>query len=200
MAIDGLVLRDPKESQRGPKRALLYTATGERLKQAFRRPTTSPFGPTSYERESLETRKGFAVLVTEELSDFFTSLDVWARAYVQEHSKRLFGKELNEEQVAKAYVSCLKKREDAPELVRLKINMAEPKACLFWNKAKEEIEPPGSWEDLPVKMNVLVSHLWVMGTGAQVQFGLVCIVEDVMVMRKTRVCPEALADDDEDDE
>ena len=100
------------------------------------------------------------------------------------------GKKLNTEQVEKAYVSCLKKRADSPELLRLKMNTAEPKPCRFWSPANEEVEPPTSWEDQPVQLRNLFSHLWVMGAGMQCEFGLVCLVTDAMVMRRSRVCPE----------
>ena len=190
MAIDGLVLRDCSESKHGPKRSLLTTEAGERVHKMFRQPTTSPYGPSSYDRESSESRQSIAVLVTDELSDQFLALDQWAKAYVEEHSGRLLGKKLNKQQVDKAYVSCIKKRADGPELLRLKMNMAEPKPCRFWSPAKEEVEPPTSWEDQPVQLRILFSHIWVMGAGAQCEFGLVCLVTDAMVMQRSRVCPD----------
>ena len=193
-----LVLRDPKESQRGPKRAALFTAAGGAYRHAFTKATSSPYGPSSYDRESSETRKTLAVLVTEEISEFFMALDVWAKGYVALHSKRLLGQKLSEEQVAGVYVSCLKKRADCPDLARLKINMAEPRVCRFWNKAREPTPPPGSWEDLRVKMQVHLSHLWIMGSGAQVECGLMCVVEHAMVLPQVCECPAMLVDDDDE--
>ena len=99
----------------------------------------------------------------------------------------------------KGYVSCLKKRADGPELVRLKLNMAEPRPCRFWNKAKEQVAPPASWGEQPLQLRVLVSHLWVMGSGAQAEFGLLCLVVDAMCERPEGVaCPEGFDCDDDD--
>ena len=190
MAFDGLVMRDVKEGQRGPKRALLATEAGELVVKTFRQPTTSPYGSSCYDKESSESRQSFAVLVMDELSDRFLALDAWAKEYVEEHSQRLLGKKLNTEQVEKAYVSCLKKRADSPELLRLKLNTAEPKPCRFWSLKKEETEPPTSCEDQPWQLRNLFSHLWVMGAGAQCEIGLVCLVTDAMVMQRSRVCPD----------
>ena len=70
------------------------------------------------------------------------------------------------------------------------MNTAEPKPCRFWDPRKQETEQPTSWDDQPLQLRVMFSHLWVMGAGAQCEFGLVCLVTDAMVMQRNRVCPD----------
>ena len=112
--------------------------------------------------------------LTQEMSEFFTKLDVWAKQYIEEHSERLLGKPLTKEQVEQGYVSCVKESPGKPPLLKLKINMAHSaKPCRFWHPDGSEAPWPQDFA-MPFQLRVKVSHLWIMGA-ARAEFGFVCL-------------------------
>ena len=115
------------------------------------------------------------------MSEFFTSLDVWAKDYIEKHSERLLGKQLTKDQIDGAYCNCVKEFtvSKAP-LLKLKINMHNSmKPCRFWNADGSQADWPQDW-CVPFKMRIKISHLWVMGVKERSECGFVCLIEDAM--------------------
>ena len=110
-------------NSRGNKTAILLNGS-ERLEHTFNEPARCLFGPSTFDKDEQAPRQGIPFELTQEMSEFFTSLDVWAKDYIEKHSERLLGKQLTKDQIDCAYCSCVKESSasNAP-LLKLKINM-----------------------------------------------------------------------------
>ena len=172
---------------RGNKTATLLDGT-QRLVQTFAEPARCLFGPSNFDKDESAARQGIPFELTQEMSEFFTKLDVWAKQYIEEHSERLLGKVLTKDQVEAAYVSCVKESTGKPPLLKLKINMSHSaKPCRFWHPDGSEAPWPQDFA-MPFQLRVKVSHLWIMGA-ARAEFGFVCLLEDAMPQRVVHAFP-----------
>ena len=167
-------------NQRGGKSAILLR-DNERFSHVFERPAESPFSPGNHDKDETALRQNIVFRLNDEFEKFFWDLDEWAMAYITEHSERLLGKAVSADQVNFGFVSNVKKQEGKPPLVKLKLNMpGSQKATRCWSEQGEPIDFISDWVGKSVKLKILVSHLWVMGSGSKSEFGFVCIVTDVM--------------------
>ena len=174
-------------SGRGVKTSTLLNGK-ERLDTVFLEPTQCLFAPSTFDKDPDATRQGIPFAITQEISEFFTSLDIWAKKYIEDESERLTGKELSAEQVDFAYKSCIK---DTPKgsLLKLKINMPNSaRPCKFWDSDGKETDWPIDW-NTEFKMRIRISHLYIMGAGAKAEFGFVCIAEDLLPQKTIRASP-----------
>ena len=167
---------------RGNKTATLLDGS-QRLVQTFAQPARCLFGPSNFDKDESAARQGIPFELTQEMSEFFTKLDVWAKQYIEQESERLLGKPLTKEQVEQGYVSCVKESPGKPPLLKLKINMAHSaKPCRAWHPDGSEAPWPQDWA-LPFQIRIKVSHLWMMGGAPRAEFGFVCLLEDAMPQR-----------------
>ena len=106
-------------------------------------PRDASSAPSTFDKDQQAPRQGIAFELTQEMSEFFTSLDVWAKDYIEKLSERLLGKQLSKEQVEDGYVSCVKENPGKPPLLKLKLNMQHSaKPCRFWNPDGSEAPWP----------------------------------------------------------
>ena len=139
------------------------------------------FPPGNFERDPSATRQNITTRVSPSVATFFEDLDNWAIPYITEHSERLLGKQMTEDEVRFAYVSCVKRPEDKDPMLKLKINMANAKfPCKCWTQQGEEAPFITDWVGITVKARIHCSHFWCMGTGNRTEFGIVCVLTDAM--------------------
>lgn len=170
-------LRDVVVSSRGSKSAQLILENGGAVTHLFPEYTISPFGgPSSYDKDPTAARLNLDVHVNDETMHFFEQLDSWALSYLLEHSQRLFKKELTDASITERYKSLLRPSDKYPTVLRMKINLAGPRACRFWNAQGEQIEPPQDWKGLSFKPKVIIPHFWIMS-----DFGFLCNVTDILL-------------------
>ena len=176
-------------NQRGSKTAVVLL-DNERFAHVFEEQVECPFNPGSYDKDDQALRQNIVFRLNDELEKFCSELDSWAVEYMESNSERLLGKALTPEQIGIAYVSNLKKAEGKAPLIKFKINMPganKPTRC--WNENGEPIDFLQSWAGAAMKIKVLVSHLWVMGSGSKSEFGFVIVVTDVMAQEDRMECP-----------
>ena len=172
---------------RGNKTATLLNGS-QRLVQTFAEPARCLFGPSTFDKDEGAARQGIPFELTQEMSEFFTKLDITAKTLIEQESERLLGKVLTKDQVEAAYVSCVKESPGKPPLLKLKINMAHSaKPCRFWHPDSSEAPWPQDFA-MPFQLRVKVSHLWIMGA-ARAEFGFVCLLEDAMSQRVVHAFP-----------
>ena len=106
-------------NSRGNKTATVLDG-GQRLVQTFTEPARCLFGPSNFDKDESAARQGIPFELTQEMSEFFTKLDVWAKDYIEQESERLLGKVLTKEQVEQGYVSCVKETPGKAPLLKLK--------------------------------------------------------------------------------
>ena len=173
---------------RGNKTATLLDGS-ERLVTTFDEPARCLFGPSTFDKDESAARQGIPFELTQELSEFFTHLDTWAKGYIEKESERLLGKQLTKDQVEAGYVSCVKEAPGKSPLVKLKINMQNSaKPCRFWHADGSEAPWPLEWQ-IPFQIRLKASHLWVMGAGPRAEFGFVCLLEDAMAKQQPAAFP-----------
>ena len=132
---------------------------------------------------------GIPFELTQELSEFFSELDVWAKAYIEKESERLLGKQLTKEQVELGYVSCVKESPGKSPLLKVKINMPNSaKPCRFWHPDGSEAPWPQDWA-VPMQVRLKISHLWIMGAKEKAEFGFVCLLEDALPKQERAAFP-----------
>ena len=176
-------------NSRGSKTAVVLR-DNERFAHMFEEQVECLFNPGSYDKDDQALRQNIVFRLNDELEKICTDLDAWAVEYIAENSERLLGKALTKEQVGFAYVSNAKKQEGKSPLVKFKINMPgsnKPTRC--WT---EDGAPAGFmqvWAGAAMKIKVLVSHLWVMGSASKAEFGFVIVVTDVMAQQDEVECP-----------
>ena len=83
---------------RGNKTATLLDGN-QRLVRTFDEPARCLFGPSTFDKDEGAARQGIPFELTQELSEFFTMLDTWAKGYIEKESERLLGKQLTKDQV-----------------------------------------------------------------------------------------------------
>ena len=173
---------------RGNKTATLLNGS-QRLVQTFAEPARCLFGPSTFDKDEGAARQGIPFELTQEMSEFFTKLDITAKTLIEQESERLLGKVLTKDQVEAAYVSCVKESPGKPPLLKLKLNMSHSaKPCRFWHPDGSEAPWPQDWA-IPFQIRIKVSHLWVMGSGPRAEFGFVCLLEDAMPQRVVHAFP-----------
>ena len=92
---------------RGNKTATLLDGS-QRLVQTFTQSARCLFGPSNFDKDESAARQGIPFELTHQMSEFFSTLDVWAKTYIEQESERLLGKPLTPDQVEQGYVSCVK--------------------------------------------------------------------------------------------
>ena len=143
---------------RGNKTATLLDGN-QRLVRTFDEPARCLFGPSTFDKDEGAARQGIPFELTQEMSEFFTMLDTWAKEYIWKESERLLGKQLEPGQVEQNYVSCVKEAPGKSPLLKLKINMPNSaKPCRFWHADGSEAPWPQDWA-MPFQIRIKVSHL-----------------------------------------
>ena len=175
-----LSLQSTATTARGGKVAILLR-DNERFHHTFEVAAESPFAPGNHDRDDTALRQNIVFRANEELKAFFSNLDDWAISYITEHSERILGKQIGRDHVSHGFISNLKTVEGRVPLVKMKLNMpGSTKATRCWDQQGETSEFITDWVGKTIKISVMVSHLWIMGTGGKAEFGFVVLVTDAM--------------------
>ena len=154
---------------------------GERFTHTFDLTVESPFQPGNHDKDDTALRQNIVFRCNEELAKFFEELDTWAVEYITEHSERLLGKELPAGQIQANYVSSIKQTEGRPPLVKCKLNFpGSSKVTRCWDAEGRDIDFIRDWAGKNFKVKILVSHIWLMGSGAKSEFGFVVLATGAM--------------------
>ena len=109
------------------------------------------FPPGNFDRDETAVRQNIAARITTCVDTFFSELDDWAIPYITEHSERLVGKQLTEDEVRFAYISCIKRPDGKDPMLKLKLNMPTSKSpCKCWSQEGEQI-PWIDWAGVSIK-------------------------------------------------
>ena len=175
---------------RGNQTATLLDGN-QRLVRTFDEPARCLFGPSTFDKDEGAARQGIPFELTQEMSEFFTMLDTWAKEYIWKESERLLGKQLEPGQVEQSYVSCVKEAPGKSPLLKLKLNMPNSaKPCRFWHPDGTEAPWPQEWQ-IPFQIRVKISHLWIMGAKEPADFGFVALLEDALPKQEPAAFPFA---------
>ena len=185
---DSYALKDPQISARGAKSCQLHDKEGKRVHFTLgsrAEPCTTPFGASAWNDENA-TRRTLDFHLTDEQAAAFDAFDVRAKAYLAEHSERIFkGKKLTEEQVALHSRSPVIRKDDYRPHLRCKINTAGSHACRVWSETDERRELPEDLRGSLLVPRINASHLWLMSR----EYGWVLQVGDMMIIDSSEECP-----------
>ena len=184
---DKFELAEQQVNARGAKFCAL-SQNGERVHLTFgskAEPLSTQWGPSSFDQNSLSTRCNFDFMCDDNLTAILKSIDDWARAYIEKHSQRIFGKELTAAQVMDSYKPALVERGSYPSQSRCKINLGGSRAVRCWDESGKPRELPDDWKGCKFVAKVNLSHLWIMSK----EFGFVFNITDLQVFEDTKLCP-----------
>ena len=177
---------------RGNKTGILIYGS-ERLEHTFNEPARCLFGPSAFGWDEQAMRQGIPFELTQEMSEFFTSLDVWAKEYIEKESERLLGKQLTGDHIDCAYCSCVTETSGKSPLLKFKLSMPNSaKPCRIWNRDGSQVEWP-QYLCVPFKMRIKISHLCVMGVKERSECGFVCLLEGALLQRIEHAFPSGQA-------
>ena len=79
---------------------------------------------------------------------------------------------MSEDEVRFGYTSCIKRPADKEPMLKSKINMPNSKQpCRCWSQEGAEVPFISDWAGIGIKGKILLSNLWVMGTGNKAEVG-----------------------------
>ena len=178
-------LGDVFVTARGAKQCALTDGAGKAIRYKSEDVLTVPFGLSAWEEGA--TRKNLELRCTPAVEDYFEQFNEWARAYLVEHSERIFKKKLTPEQVAESFKGPLHKKGDYPALLRTKATTTGKNAVHFWDEQGNEIKEPKSWQDVEVKAALTIKSLWIQSPAS---FGFTLECTDLqMIVMPCRACP-----------
>ena len=148
-------------------------------------PLQTQWGPSSFDASSTSTRCNFDFVCDEKLTQQLQQVDTWAKAYIEKHSQRLFGKVLTAQQVNDNDKPILIERGSYPSQLRCKINMAGSKQVRCWDENGQPRPPPQDWKNCKFVARVNLSHLWLMSR----EMGWVVNITDLQIFEDQWVCP-----------
>ena len=111
---------DPVANAKGQKNAVIVHRDGAPALWTLSSSVKPLFQPSSFNSAD-NGRKSLCLSVPPEVMVEATSLDDWAICYAQQHSERLFGKALNQEQVKERYMGVVKNHDKYPAYLKVKI-------------------------------------------------------------------------------
>ena len=172
---------------RGNRTAALLN-NKERYFVTFTEPANCLWPPSNFDKDETANRMCIHFEPTDELRSFFLEFDQWAVNYLTEHSERLLGKKMSQEQIESGYHSCLKENNKG---CKFKICMPNaPTPTRFWDDDGEQLPFPTHWNG-SFRLRLKISHLWQMSSGKDKSFGFVIICEDLCPQMQVAASPWA---------
>ena len=147
-------------------------------------PVRSPFGASCYGDEN-SIRKTLEFSLETEAVREWEEVTKWARSYLQEHSLRLFKKNMTKESIAENFRAPVQQKAEYKPLLRCKITTAGLNACRCWDQDGKRIELPEDLRNVPVAAKLAVERVWCMSK----EMGLVLTVTDLQLCSDPVSCP-----------
>jgi hypothetical protein len=184
-----LVLAEQATTQRGAKYCNLSINGAKVLLQPTSEPVVCPFGPGNFDKDAAATRLTLEMRCNSAMTEHFDKFDAWAKAYLLEHSDRLFGKSLTRQQIEEGYHPTIRRNAAgtyAPNL-RTKIDVAGRREVTYWTPEGVKREAPEDWSRVTVVPALEISNLWIMGR----ELGWVIQCTHLRVYEESTLCPFA---------
>jgi hypothetical protein len=186
-----LNLAEQATSTRGAKSCALTGPGGRKLQvQPCVAPAIVPFPPSTFDKDEAATRLTLELRCDAHMLEYFDAFDAWAKAYILEHSMRLFKKQLTELQVQEGYHPTVKRHATgayAP-LLRCKIDTAPGRRQVtYWTPENVRREAPVDWSRVTVLPQMEVVSLWSMSR----EMGWVIQCNALRVFEDSAACPFA---------
>ena len=123
-----------------------------------------PFAPSTFDKDEAATRLTMELRCNTMMLCYFDAFDVWAKAYLLEHSERLFKKALTQQQVEDGYHPTVKRHPTGAyePLLRCKIDTTGRREISYWTPEGVRREAPLEWRRVTVIPQVEISNLWSM--------------------------------------
>ena len=169
-------LADQTVSSKGQKSCAL-TADHKTVSFQLGTALRTRFGATSFDKGVDAPRRSLDFEITDDdMLARLREIDIWAIAYIAEHSERLMKKKLSPSEVENNYKPLVHVYGSSSG-VKTKINLRGPRAATFWDEAGTQLkEPPGddAWQEnaynvyckLPQVYQMSGSFGWVLETVA----------------------------------
>jgi len=183
-------LAEVTTSGRGAKTCALTKGGRKVLLQPTSLPVEVPFEPSTFDRDESATRLNLQLRCDTPMLCYFDAFDEWAKAYLVEHSERLFKRTLTKEQVDDGYHPCVKRHPTgayAP-LLRCKIDTAGRREISYWTPEGARREAPLDWRRVTVIPQIEISNLWNMSR----EMGFVIQCTALRVFEESVECPFAV--------
>jgi len=123
------------------------------------------------------------------LTRHFDTFDLWAKAYLFQHSERIFKKQMTKHQIEESYHPTVKRHATGahPPLLRTKIDTTGRRDVTSWTAEGVRREAPEDWRRVKVIPNLEISNLWCMGR----EMGWVIQCTALRVFEESCECPFA---------
>ena len=149
----------------------------------------APFGPGNFDKDAAATRLTLELRCNQDMVTYFDQFDEWSKAYLLEHSERLFGKALSRQQIQECYHPTMKRHANNtydPNL-RTKIDTQGRREITYWTPEGVKREAPTDWSRVTVIPALEISNLWVMSR----ELGWVIQCTALKVYEESTECPFA---------
>ena len=190
-----LKLAEQVTSSRGAKSCALTAGGKKLLIQPCVAPAPVPFTPSAYDKEDkTATRLTLELRCDAHMLEYFDAFDAWAKAYLLEHSMRLFKKELTELQVEEGYHPTVKRHPTGlyDPLLRCKIDTSGRREVTYWTPENVRRQAPKDWSRATVLPQLEVVSLWSMSR----EMGFVIQCNALRVFEDSAECPLAVVEEE----
>ena len=179
-------------SARGAKTCALTKGGRKVLLQPTCLAVEVPFPPSTFDKDENATRLNLQLRCNTDMLCYFDKFDEWAKAYLLEHSMRLFKKQLTKEQVEDGYHPTVKRHptEAWEPLLRCKIDLKGRREISYWTPEGARREAPLDWRRVTVLPQLELSNLWCMSR----EMGWVIQCTALRVFEDSLECPFAAID------
>ena len=177
-----LSLAEQTTGTRGAKTCQL-TKAGKRLQlQPTSEAVVVPFSPSTFDKDESATRLTLELRCNQMMLCYFDAFDLWAKAYLLEHSERLFKKALTAEQIQDGYHPTVKRHPTGAydPLLRCKIDTKGRREVSFWTPEGVRRAAPEDWRRVTVIPQLEITNLWNMSreTGWVIQCTALRVFEE----------------------
>ena len=181
--LPALLVSDPVTSAKGAKTSALSYGGKPVVWQP--EPQAVAYEPSSYQNED-STRVNLVMRATPGVVDVLQELDEYLVKFCTDHSLRLFGRDMTQEEVQLRYTPCLKRSEKGYDpTFKVKIATEGRGKLKCWDGARNLREAPRSWIGCSAQPLVTVRCLWIMPKS----FGCLFECSDVLVDEAGPQCP-----------
>ena len=148
-----------------------------------------PFGPGNFDKDTAATRLTLELRCNQEMCIYFAQFDLCAKTYLFEHSERLFGKSLTQQQIEEGYHPALTYHANntySPNL-RTKVDTQGRREVSYWTPEGVRRDAPEYWSRVTVVPALEICNLWVMSR----ELGWVIQCTALKVYEESTDCPFA---------
>ena len=147
-------------------------------------PLGCPWGASSFDDDSSQTRINLDLTLDEENADMFRQIDEWLIANAIKSKETLFNKTKTDLQITESYRRIARVKEGCQPMLRAKIN-SEKIRCWDENHTPAKV-PDSKFKHADIWPKMIIRTLWFIGSGA---WGLTLEVTDLKFREMLTACP-----------